>query len=394
LGLLPFALFLLPLANMMASAKRDYYEILGVSREADAEEIKRSYRKLAMQFHPDRNVGDAEAEQKFKEAAEAYEVLRDPDKRQRYDRYGHAGLDALNVPHFNDAQSVFDLFGDLFGDFFGQRRRPGPQRGRDRKVEIELELAEAARGVTRSITVSREELCSDCSGSGCRRGTRSTPCRQCNGQGAVLQSHGFFRVQQTCRACGGTGAIIPDPCPACGGNGRVMAKRTLEVTIPAGVDTGTAIRLTGEGEAGDPGGPRGDLYCVVRVREHQLFQRDGPHLLCQVPITFSQAALGGEIEVPTLDGPLSYTLKRGTQSGDVLRIPGRGLPVFRAGRTGDLLVQVVLETPRHLTKRQEELFRELAELDNKHVSPQRRGFMEKLREFFAGQEPEAKPKTD
>jgi molecular chaperone DnaJ len=380
--------------SMMASTKRDYYEVLSVSREADAEEIKRSYRKLAMQYHPDRNVGDAESEQKFKEAAEAYEVLRDPEKRQRYDRYGHAGLDALNVPHFNDAQSVFDLFGDLFGDIFGQGRRPGPQRGRDRKVEIDLDLAEAARGVTKSITVSREELCTECSGRGCRRGTSVAPCRNCRGQGVVIQSHGFFRVQQTCRSCGGTGSIIPDPCPACGGNGRVMAKRTLEVNIPPGVDSGTAVRLSGEGEAGDPGAPRGDLYCLVRVREHALFQRDGPHLLCQVPITFSQATLGGDIEVPTLDGPLSYTLKGGTQSGDVLRIPGRGMPGLRSGRAGDLLVQVILETPRHLTPRQEELFRELAELDRKHVSPQRRGFMDKLREFFAGQEPDATPKAE
>jgi molecular chaperone DnaJ len=379
---------------MMASTKRDYYEVLGVAREADAEEIKRAYRKLAMQHHPDRNVGDAEAEQKFKEAAEAYEVLRDPEKRQRYDRYGHAGLDALNVPHFNDAQSVFDLFGDLFGDLFEQRRRPGPRRGRDRKVEIDLDLAEAARGATKSITVSREELCSECSGSGCRRGTRAAPCRYCNGHGVVIQSQGFFRVQQTCRACGGTGSIIPDPCPTCGGNGRVMAKRSLEVTIPPGVDTGTAIRLSGEGEAGDPGAPRGDLYCLVRVREHTLFQRDGPHLLCQVPITFSQAALGGNIEVPTLNGPITYTLKPGTQSGDVVRLPGRGMPGLRSGRTGDLLVQVVLETPRHLTPRQEELLRELAELDQKHVSPQRRGFRDKLRDFFAGQEPGAKPKEE
>jgi molecular chaperone DnaJ len=373
---------------MMASTKKDYYEILGVSREADEEVIKRAYRKLAMQYHPDRNVGDAEAEQKFKEAAEAYEILRDPEKRQRYDRYGHAGLDNLNVPHFQDVESVFDLFGDLFGDLLGQRRRRGPRRGRDSKVEVELDLAEAARGIAKSVTVSREELCGDCSGSGCRRGTRSAPCRYCNGHGVVIQSQGFFRVQQTCRACGGTGSIIPDPCPTCGGNGRVMAKRTLDVTFPPGVDTGTAMRLGGEGEAGEPGAPRGDLYCVVRVREHPLFQRDGAHLLCHVPITFSQAALGGDLEIPTLDGPITYTLKRGLQSGDVLRISGRGMPNIRGGRMGDLLVQVILETPRHLTPRQEELFRELAELDQKHVSPQRRGFMDKLREFFGGQEPD------
>jgi molecular chaperone DnaJ len=206
----------------------------------------------------------------------------------------------------------------------------------------------------------------------------------------VVQSQGFFRVQQTCRACGGTGNIITDPCAACGGQGRVQARRTIDVAVPAGVDTGTAIRLSGEGEAGDPGAPRGDLYCVIGVRDHQLFQRDGPNLICQVLITFSQGALGGNIEVPTLDGPITYTLKRGTQSGEILRIAGRGMPVLRSGRKGDLLVHVLVETPRQLSKRQEELFRELAELEQKHVSPQRRSFLDKLREFFAGQEPEGK----
>jgi molecular chaperone DnaJ len=371
---------------MMASTKRDYYEVLGVAREADAEEIKRAYRKLALQYHPDRNVGDGEAEQRFKEAAEAYEVLRDPDKRHRYDRYGHAGLEGLNVPHFNNAESVFDLFGDIFGDIFGQRTRRGPQRGRDRKVEVELELTEAFRGVTKTVTISREELCAECSGSGCRRGSRLSPCRRCNGHGVVIQSQGFFRVQQTCRACGGSGSVITDPCTVCDGQGRVMAKRTMSVSIPPGVDTGTAVRLGGEGEAGDPGAPRGDLYCLVRVREHALFKRDGPHLICQVPITFSQAALGAEIEVPTLEGKISHPLKRGTQSGEVLRIPGQGMPGLRGSRRGDLLVQVIVETPRSLTKRQEELFRELAELDQKHVSPERRSFLDKLRQFFAGEE--------
>jgi molecular chaperone DnaJ len=375
---------------MMAGTKRDYYEVLGVAREADAEEIKRAYRKLAMQYHPDRNVGDAEAERRFKEAAEAYEVLRDTDKRQRYDRYGHAGLEGLNVPHFNDAQSVFDLFGDLFGDIFGQRGRHGPHRGRDRKVEVELELVEAARGVNRSVTVNREELCTECSGSGAKRGSRPAVCRRCNGHGVVVQSQGFFRIQQTCRACGGTGSIITDPCSVCSGQGRVMARRTLEVSIPPGVDNGTAIRLSGEGEAGDVGAPRGDLYCLVRVREHSLFQRDGNNLICQVPITVSQATLGAEIEVPTLNGPSTQVLKGGVQSGDVLRIAGHGMPSLRGGRKGDLLVQLLVEIPRHLTKRQEELFRELAELEQKHVSPVRKGFLDKLRDLLAGQEQERK----
>jgi molecular chaperone DnaJ len=376
---------------MASSSKRDYYEVLGVARGADGEEIKRAYRKLAMQYHPDRNVGDPEAEVKFKEAAEAYEVLRDSEKRQHYDRYGHAGLDGMNVPHFNDAQSVFDLFGDLVGDLFGQRGRHGPQRGRDGRVEVQLDLVEAAHGVTKTVTVNREELCNECGGTGARRGTRPVPCRGCGGRGVRRIRQGPFSIQQTCRDCGGTGTIVTDPCHECSGNGRVMAQRTLSVAIPAGVDNGTAVRLGGEGEAGDPGAPRGDLYCVVHVKEHPLFQRDGPHLICQVPITFSQAALGAEIEVPTLDGPMSHSLKRGTQSGDVLRINGRGMPSLRGGRKGDLLVQLVVETPRQLTKRQEELFRELAELEQKHVSPQRKSFLDKLREFFAGQEKPSGP---
>jgi molecular chaperone DnaJ len=376
------------------ASKRDYYEVLGVRREADDEEIKRAYRKLAMQYHPDRNVGDGEAEEKFKEAAEAYEVLRDPGRRQRYDRYGHAGLDGLNVPNFNNAESVFDLFGDIFGDLFGQRRRHGPQPGRDLEVLVELELTEAARGCTKSITIPREELCSECSGNGCRKGTQPAPCRRCNGQGVVIQSQGFFRVQQTCRGCGGSGRIITDPCPVCSGRGRVAARRTLEVAVPPGIDTGNRIRLSGEGEAGAPGAPRGDLYCVIRVREHVLFQRDGTHLICQVPITFSQAALGGEIQVPTLDGPLAHSLRRGIQSGELVRIAGKGMPNLRGGRSGDLVVQVVVETPRQLAKRQEELFRELAELDQSHVSPQRKSFLDKLRDFFAAEPagPEAKEK--
>jgi molecular chaperone DnaJ len=379
----------------MMAAKRDYYEVLGVRREADEEEIKRAYRRLAMEFHPDRNVGNREAEEKFKEAAEAYEVLRDSAKRQSYDRYGHAGLQGMNVPHFNDAQSVFDLFGDLFGDFFGTRGgRRGPAAGRDLQITIEIELIEAARGVTKTITVPREELCDECGGSGARRGTQPAPCRRCQGRGVVIQSQGFFRMQQTCRGCGGSGYVITDPCSNCHGNGRVVVKRTLDVAVPPGVDNGTRIRLNGEGEAGDPGGPRGDLYCLLRVREHPLFQRDGANLICQVPVAFSQAALGGEIEVPTLNGTIQHHLKRGVQSGEITRIPGKGMPNLRGGRQGDLLVAVLVETPRHLTKRQEELFRDLAEIDQKHVSPERKSFLEKVRRFFAADSPSPDAKEE
>lgn len=368
----------------MASAKRDYYEVLMVSKEASDDEIKKSYRKLAMEFHPDRNVGDKEAEEKFKEAAEAYGVLGDPEKRQRYDRYGHAGLEGMNAPHFNDVQSIFDVFGDLFGlgDLFGGRGGRGRRQGRDLKQEIEITLNEAAVGIKKTIQVPREEVCHECSGNGSKRGSQPAQCRRCNGQGAVLLSQGFFRIQQTCPGCGGRGSVITDPCGNCRGRGRETLRRTLEVTIPPGVDTGTAVRYGGEGEAGDPGAPRGDLYCVIRVQEHRFFQRDGQNLLCQVPITFSQAALGAEIEIPTLNGTKQHTLKRGVQAGDVIQVAGEGMPSLRGGRKGDLLVQIIVETPKQLTKRQEELFRELAEIEQKHVSPQRKSFLEKLKEFF------------
>jgi molecular chaperone DnaJ len=365
--------------------KRDYYEILGVTREADDEEIKKAYRRLAMQYHPDRNVGDVEAEEKFKEAAEAYEVLSDAQKRQRYDRYGHAGLEGMNVHHFGDAEEVFNLFGDLFGDIFGQRGRHGMRGGRDLQVIIDLTLTEAYRGTVKSVTINRAETCGTCSGSGSRPGSQPQTCRRCRGQGVlIVRISGFLPIQQqqTCPDCHGRGVRVTDPCTSCRGQGRVEARRTLEVTIPPGVDNGTRIRLTNEGEAGEMGTARGDLYCMMRVREHALFQREGQHLVCQVPITFSQAALGGDIDLPTLDGPLTHKLKRGTQSGDLLRINGRGMPSLRGGRPGDLVVQVVVETPRQLTKRQEELFRELAELEQAHVSPARKSFLEKLRDFF------------
>jgi molecular chaperone DnaJ len=292
----------------------------------------------------------------------------------------------MNVPHFNDAQSVFDLFGDLFGDIFGQRRH-GPQPGRDLQVAVDIDLVEAARGARKTITVSREEICPDCSGQGSRRGSQPAVCQRCQGRGAVIHTQGFFRLQQTCPRCGGRGHLITDPCPSCRGHGRVEGRRSLEIQIPAGVDNGIRIRFNGEGEAGEPGAPRGDLYCVVRVRDHPFFQRDGANLICHVPITISQAALGAEIEVPTLDGTINYPLRPGTQSGDVLRIPGRGMPPLRGSRTGDLLVQVLVETPRNLTTRQEELYRELAEIEQKHVSPQRKSFLEKVRSFFTTEPP-------
>jgi molecular chaperone DnaJ len=368
------------------ASRKDYYEVLGVSKDADDETIKKAYRKLAMQHHPDRNVGDEEAEAKFKECAEAYEVLRDPQKRNRYDRYGHAGLDGGGVPQFNDVHSIFDLFGEVFGlgDIFGrQQGRGGRRAGRHLEATLEITLAEAALGTKKTLPFSREELCSECSGNGSRRGSQPTMCKRCNGQGAVLMSQGIFRIQQTCRTCGGRGVVIVDPCTTCQGRGRQSIQRSLEIPIPAGVDTGDYTSIAGEGEPGDPGAPRGDLRIVFKVREHPFYHRDGQNLICQYPITVSQAALGTEIEIPLLTGEsLKHGLKRGVQSGDVVRIGGHGLPGIRSGRKGDLLVQVFVEVPKHLTKRQEELYRELAEIEQKHVSPQRKSFLEKVRDFF------------
>jgi molecular chaperone DnaJ len=368
--------------------KRDYYEVLGVSREADAEEIKRAYRQAALKHHPDRNAGDAEAEKRFKEAAEAYEVLCDPDTRARYDRYGHEGLRGTSLHEYASAQDIFEAFGDilggsLFGDFLGGRRRSGPRPGRDLRIQIELDLVEAARGVKRSFDIRRAERCNDCSGSGAKRGTQPVTCSYCGGRGEVFQSQGFFRIARTCPNCQGSGRQVRDPCPACGGNGRIQATRTIEVDIPAGVDTGMRVRLRGEGEAGDNGASRGDLYCYIAVRDHPLFRREGQHLVCQVPISFSQAALGADIEVPTLIGKETMTVPRGTQSGEVFRLRGKGMPDPQGGRAGELVVQVVIETPRKLTKRQEELLHELAELEQKNVSPERKSFFDTFRDYFS-----------
>ena len=364
------------------SAKRDYYEVLGIAKGASAEEIRKAFRGLALKYHPDRNAGDEDAAVRFKEAAEAHEILSDPQKRDLYDRYGHAGLSGVPMPNFT-GDSIFEAFGDIFGDIFGGGRRRGPQPGRDLGMALEIDLPEAYHGVSRSVSFQRHESCPDCSGSGAKRGTSPAVCQQCRGKGVTQIRQGFLNIRQTCPGCGGYGHVITDPCPGCRGRGRVAAKRTVNVDVPAGAYTGLRLILRGEGEAGEPGAPRGDFICELRVREHPLFMRDGDNLICQVPITFSQAALGGEIEVPTLDGPATRTIKAGTQSGDVHRVLGKGMPNVRTGRHGELRVVMLVDTPRNLTKRQEEIFRELAEIDKKHVSPQRKSFFEKLRDVFS-----------
>jgi molecular chaperone DnaJ len=295
------------------------------------------------------------------------------------------------LPNFGDADSIFESLGDLFGDFFGQgrRRSRGPRAGEHVHYRLEVDLFEAARGCKKTITVPRREVCDECRGNGCKKGTRPSQCRQCNGQGAVYLSQGFFRIQQTCRACGGNGVIITDPCPTCRGWGRTQQNRTLELNLPAGVFDGFSFALQGEGNAGAaPGAPRGDLICEVHVADHQLLHREGDHLYCQVPISFSQAALGAEVLIPTLEGTINQPLPAGLQTGDIVNLPGKGMPSLRNGRRGDLKVQVIVETPKKLTKQQEELFRQLAELEQKHVSPQRKSFFDKVKEFFTPEEKE------
>ena len=382
---------------MPMARKRDYYEVLGVGRDAGDDDIKRAYRKMALQFHPDRNSGDPEAERKFKEAAEAYEVLSDPGQRQRYDRYGHEGLAGTGFHEFTDVRDIFEAFGDIFGggvfgDLFGQGRPRGPRPGADLRCELTLDLVEAARGVKRTLEIRRRERCAECGGSGARKGSTPVTCNYCGGRGQVIQAQGFIRIQTTCPACRGRGQTIKDPCSKCRGAGLAAVDRSLQVDVPAGVDTGMRIRLRGEGEPGENGAPRGDLYCYVQVREHPLFHREGNEVICQVPISFSQAALGGKLEVPTLEGKETVAIPKGTQHGDVVRLKGRGMPdPHRRGR-GDELVELVIETPKHLTGRQEELLRELAELEQQHVSPRRKSFLEKLKDYFVPETETSSPK--
>ncbi len=370
----------------MATTKRDFYEVLGVARDSEPDDVKRAYRQMALKFHPDRNPGDKDAEKRFKEAAEAYEVLSDPEKRQRYDRYGHAGLEGAAVHDFRSTDDIMSAFSDifgggLFGDFFGERRR-GPRPGPDLLMKLEIELVEAARGTSRSIEVSRQEFCSDCRGSGSRKGTSPTTCNYCGGRGQIVQARGFFQVATTCPACGGDGVRVTDPCPTCRGAGRTPSASKLQVDVPPGVESGMWLQLRNQGELGDIGAPRGNLRIQVVVKRHPFFERRRNDLFCQVPISFAQATLGAEIQVPTLDGPDTVMVPRGTQSGEMIRIKGRGMPDISGRGRGDELVEVVVETPRHLTPRQEELLREFAEIEHEQVSPRRKSFFEKLRDYF------------
>ena len=344
-------------------AKKDYYDVLGVARDADEAEVKKAYRRLAMKLHPDRNPDDKNAEEGFKEASEAYQVLSDSDKRAVYDRHGHAGLSNGGAAGAGFAGGSFsDIFGDVFGDIFGgQSRRGGPQRGADLRYTLDLDLEQAVRGETVEIKIPVLNACEECDGLGAKRGTKPATCQECGGAGQVRVSQGFFSIQQTCPRCRGQGKIITDPCRACGGRGRAEKRKTLSVKIPAGVDTGDRIRLAGEGEGGSLNGPAGDLFVQIAVREHRIFQRDGKHLFCEVPISFVDAALGGDLEVPTLDGRVRLRVPAETQTDKVFRLRGKGVAPVRGGGAGDLLCKVVVETPVKLSEEQRSLLQKFGE---------------------------------
>tara|TARA_R110002124_G_scaffold130098_4_gene291932 strand:- start:661 stop:1791 length:1131 start_codon:yes stop_codon:yes gene_type:complete len=372
-------------------AKRDYYEILGVAKNASADEVKKAYRRIAMKNHPDRNPDNKAAEDVFKEATEAYEVLSDKEKKAAYDQYGHAGVDpnagfsgGQGGPGFG---GFSDIFGDVFGDIFGGggRGRGGPMRGSDLRYDMQLDLEDAVKGKTVQIRVPTLVNCKTCDGSGAKKGSTPTTCGTCGGHGQVRMSQGFIAVQQTCPTCRGRGQVISDPCGVCHGQGRVQESKTLSVKVPAGVDTGDRIRLAGEGEAGPEGGPPGDLYVQIHVREHSLFKREGRNLYCEVPISIVDAILGGEIEVPTLDGRVKLKIPPETQTDRVFRLRGKGVASVRGGGPGDLLCRVVLETPVNLNAEQKELLRQLQEsLEKGKHSPKRASWFEGVKKFFDG----------
>jgi molecular chaperone DnaJ len=377
-------------------AKRDYYKVLDVARDASEADIKKAYRRLAMKLHPDRNPDDKTTEEQFKEAKEAYEVLSDPQKRAAYDQYGHEGLEAQRGagggPGFNPGEAFGDIFGDVFGDIFGGQRRGGRSqvyRGADLRYELELDLSQAVFGASVEIEVPKLVECETCHGSGAAKGSNPVQCETCHGSGTVRVSQGFFQLQQACPRCRGTGKVVKNPCDTCLGQGRVRRTKKLSVKIPAGVDNGDRIRLSGEGEAGRNGGPAGDLYVEVHVRPHEIFEREGEHLSCEVPVSFVTAALGGTVIVPTLEGQVSLKIPAETQSGRVFRLRDKGVKPVRGGARGDLFCKVMVETPVNLSNEQKDLLRKFDDsLQSSHRrhAPREEGFFEGVKRFFTGAE--------
>lgn len=373
--------------------KRDYYEVLGVPKNADAGAIKREYRKIALRYHPDKNPGNKDAEERFKEAAEAYEVLSDTTKRDRYDRFGHAGVGGAGR-QFGSMDDIFSAFGDIFGggrgggsifeQFFGGRGGAHAERsgGADLQVHLEVTLEEVRTGVKRKIEIKRNEACEKCRGSGAKPGTSPKTCPDCKGSGQIVRSQGFFAMRSTCPRCHGLGEVIDTPCDSCKGNGRVPQKREVTVTLPPGIEEGMQLRLTGEGEAGRRGGVRGDLYCLVKIKRHTLFTRDGDDVLLEIPIGFAQAALGTEIEVPTLQGKSKLKIPAGTQPGTVLRMRGIGLPRLDGYGVGNQMVRVQVEVPTKLDAAQKELLNTYAQLEEQNVGVKQKSFWKKVREIF------------
>lgn len=365
--------------------KRDYYEILGVSRSSEEDDIKKAYRKLAMKYHPDRNPGDGEAEERFKEAAEAYEVLRNPEKRQIYDQFGHDGLAGTGFRGFSGFDDIFSSFGDIFEDFFGfgtrSRGRSRARQGQNLRYDLELSLEEALNGREEEIHFRRMEVCSVCSGTGLPPGTQPQVCRTCKGRGQILRTQGFFQISTTCPTCQGQGRIITDPCQECRGAGKTKIDRKITVRIPAGVDTGSQLRLQGEGEPGDNGGPRGDLFVILHVKDHPFFVREGEHLYCEIPISFVQAALGDKVLIPVLGSDQGQELEipAGTQPGEVLTLHGFGMPLLQTNRKGDLYVKVNVKVPKKLNQRQRELLQEFGKTTESSKRKNTKGFWDKLK---------------
>jgi len=371
-------------------SKRDYYETLGVDKSASERDIKKAYKRLAMKYHPDRTAGDKAKEEKFKEIQEAHEILTDAQKRAAYDQYGHAGVDPNQGGHHGSAD-FGDIFGDVFGDIFGggggRRQQSRARQGSDLRYNLELSLEEAVRGKDVQIKVPTLASCEVCDGSGAKPGSKAKICPTCNGQGQVQMRQGFFAVQQTCPTCSGSGKVIADPCNACHGQGRIEKTKTLSVKVPAGVDTGDRIRLTGEGEAGEQGAPAGDLYVQVHVRDHTIFTRDGNNLYCEVPLSFTTAALGGDIEVPTLEGKVKLKVSAETQTDRMFRLRGKGVKSVRSGNVGDLMCKVVIETPVNLTSKQKELLQALNDSmgsgeESAKYRPKEKGFFDGVKRFF------------